>query len=60
MAQISVNQLALELGANPHLIRGIAIGLGIRPVVTSCAHFFNAEQADRIRRAYRERQAVAS
>ena len=60
MERVSVRQLAIRLGTDARIVRGVAIGLGIRAEKTRSANLFTASQAERITRRIKEQHAVTA
>lgn len=58
MRTVTVRQLALRLGVDSRLVKGIAMGLGIRPERVPMGNLFSEEQAKRIEAHYRKHEAT--
>ena len=56
MKTVTVRQLALRLGVDSRLVKGIAMGLGIHPERVPMGNLFSEEQAKRIETHYRKHE----
>ena len=56
MATISLRQLAKRIGTTNQVVKGLVIGLGIKPLRTQSEFLFSEEQAQRVEKHYRKHE----
>jgi len=60
MATISLRQLAKRLGTTNQVVKGLVIGLGIKPLRSPAEFLLTEDQATRIEKHYRKHEIAKS